>query len=193
MRRSTLIVLASASPALSVRQQNRTSRTAPSARSRVALRTKRSCPPMPAAGCRSAARAVTRAPSTGSLLLVRCGQHAGVTRIGVIQQRLMARVGRRTPSRWPRSGSATSISIVRQTTSCTETAQLAGECFHDWVLSDRTTPMATKQQRVAKPSSYSAAADTTSRSAMSGATVRPPRVRSNALPARPTRDRAADR
>jgi hypothetical protein len=41
---------------------------------------------MPAAGCRSAARAVTRAPSTGSLLLVRCGQHAGVTRIGVIQQ-----------------------------------------------------------------------------------------------------------
>jgi hypothetical protein len=32
--------------------------------------TKRSCPPMPAAGCRSAARAVMRAPSTGSLLLV---------------------------------------------------------------------------------------------------------------------------
>jgi hypothetical protein len=49
--------------------------------------TKRSGPPMPAAGCRSAARAVMRAPPTGSLLLVRSGRHAGMTAIGVTQPR----------------------------------------------------------------------------------------------------------
>ena len=41
--------------------------------------TKRSCPPMPAAGCRSAARAVMRAPSTGSLLLVQPSSQAKMT------------------------------------------------------------------------------------------------------------------
>jgi hypothetical protein len=63
---------------------------------------------------------------------VRSGQHASVTRIGVIQQRLMARVGRRTTVAAARRGPATSIWNVRPTSlSFAETAQLAGERFHD--------------------------------------------------------------
>ncbi|MGZ6622311.1 MAG: pyridoxamine 5'-phosphate oxidase family protein [Solirubrobacteraceae bacterium] len=53
---------------------------------RPPLGTKRSRPPAPAAGCRSPARAVTRAPSTESLLLVRSGHHAEMPALGVKQQ-----------------------------------------------------------------------------------------------------------
>jgi hypothetical protein len=61
-------------------------------------------------------------------------------------------LGGAPPSREPRSGSATSISNVTPTSlSCAETAQLAGDCFRAWALSDRTTPMATKGWRQSGP------------------------------------------